>query len=171
MATAHFGWPKYVVGDAPNGPVQTGALADAIDTSLWALAGAWQAWTPALTAVTTNPILGTGGYVTGKYVALAKLVIARFDITFGTAATGCGDGNYSLSLPVNCSIANATVMMGVAYLFDSSTGTVNLAAIRPNTSSTLGMHAHGGTLPVSAINPWVWDFNDSLRGMFVYEAA
>jgi hypothetical protein len=61
-------------------------------------AGVWTAYTPQLTATTTNPSLGNGT-ATGRYAQIGKLVYFWAQITFGSTTTR-GSGSYQVSLPV-----------------------------------------------------------------------
>jgi hypothetical protein len=76
--------------------------------------GAWTVWTPVLTAVTTNPTLGTGGSTRGRYTMAGKGIKANGLITFGTAAATAGSGVYLISIP--------TGVFGPGYQFDDLVG-------------------------------------------------
>lgn len=60
--------------------------------------GAWTAYTPALTAETTNPTLGTGASITGSYLKVGKTVFYRIRIVAGSGVAA-GNGTYYFSLP------------------------------------------------------------------------
>lgn len=62
--------------------------------------GAWTAWTPVLTASTTNPNIGTTGTKSGRYCQIGKMVF--WSALFQTNGTGisAGTGNYNLTVPV-----------------------------------------------------------------------
>lgn len=88
--------------------------------------GAWTAWTPALTAATTNPTLGSGSVQEGSYMQLGKLVIAHFNIQFGSSGQNAGSGEYRISLPVAAVTTGSTVPMGVAASFTPNTAGTSL---------------------------------------------
>ncbi len=57
-------------------------------------------WTPAWTA-SVNPVLGSGGFVEGKYIRLfPRMLIGFLRIEAGTAGFSAGSGAYSISAPV-----------------------------------------------------------------------
>lgn len=56
-------------------------------------------WTPALTATTTNPTLGTASSATGTYFQLGDWMFASFAVIFGTSGTDAGSGAYRVSMP------------------------------------------------------------------------
>jgi hypothetical protein len=57
-------------------------------------------YSPAWTGSTTNPTLGTSGFVEGKYVRLwPRMVTVYIRIFAGTAGFAGGSGTYNLSLP------------------------------------------------------------------------
>lgn len=62
--------------------------------------GAWFNTTPTLTAVTTNPVLGTGGTATSRWRQENRIIYYNGEIKFGTAGFSVGSGQYSISLPV-----------------------------------------------------------------------
>jgi hypothetical protein len=62
--------------------------------------GVRTAYTPALTANTTNPNLGSTGTATGYYVRTGDLVLAVFNFNFAGAGISSGSGTYTISLPV-----------------------------------------------------------------------
>ncbi|GAA3769470.1 hypothetical protein ACFS5L_36385 [Streptomyces phyllanthi] len=66
--------------------------------SAWVAMGAWNAYTPAWTAETTNPAIGNGT-LTGKYALVGKVCHFSALVTFGST-TAYGSGAYSLGLPV-----------------------------------------------------------------------
>lgn len=74
------------------------SLAEAIETKLGTTPTAYN---PALTAVTTNPNVGTGGAVTGWYVQRGKASVEfTINVLLGSAGLSGGSGQWKLSLPV-----------------------------------------------------------------------
>ena len=113
-------------------------LAAAVNT-LCPVGTSWANWTPALTATTTNPTLGTGSVATGRYFQLGKLVVANFKIQFGTSGTSAGSGAYRVSLPVACSTTtqNNDFVVGYGHLHDASVGFLGLG---PGAYRTVTFH-------------------------------
>jgi hypothetical protein len=76
-------------------------------------------YTPAVTA-TTDPGLGTGATVEGRYMLMGKLVFVHIKIVLGTSPTP-GTGSYSISLPVAVGTGTGDAIPGV--FFPSATAT------------------------------------------------
>lgn len=104
--------------DASTRPTNLAAaindLATAVNTML-PLGTGFVSYTPALTATTTDPTLGTGSVATGRYFQFGKFVIANFAIKFGTSGTNAGSGAYRVSLPVPCTTLANTNSFVVGY--------------------------------------------------------
>ncbi|MFE6484701.1 hypothetical protein ACFVGN_17435 [Streptomyces sp. NPDC057757] len=64
----------------------------------WTTLGAWNAYTPAWTAATTDPVIGNGS-VTGRYAVVGKVCHFTAFVACGSTTT-YGSGAYSLSLPL-----------------------------------------------------------------------
>jgi hypothetical protein len=135
-------------------------------------------YTPALTATTTNPSLGTtGALAEGGYCQVGtgsgSLVRGRADIQFGSGMSQ-GSGSYRISLPVAANTSRTTftvigtasvyngagggIKVGVVILVDSTHAQVFIPAGAPN-------HIIGSGLPGN------WAANDSISYDFAYEAA
>lgn len=133
--------------------------------------GAWTAWTPALTATSVNPTMGTGSSVAGRYCQHGKLVEGWGRITFGTASAAAGTGQYLINYPVTPTSANQHVM-GTAVLLDNSASTFNLGIVYTNADTISMRIAITGTALVVANNaPWTWANNDALYFEFKYEVS
>jgi hypothetical protein len=152
-----------------TGEVLTAATMNSIGAS-------WETWTPALTASTTNPTLGSGSTATGRYTRINKLVVATFTIVFGSSPNA-GSGTYRISLPIT---AQGTQQYyenteGTMLIRDNSTQFQYQATFYNNTTTTIEMAysaTYGGALVnVSNANPWTWAASDSLSGLIIYEAA
>lgn len=132
---------------------------------------AWTAYTPTLTASTTNP---TNWTQTGYYARVGKLVIAKGTLTAGGAMTA-GSGTYRIALPVNAQTAlGNAVLEGSTYLYDNSTGNAYSIAVpyAANTAYIQLVYGTGGTGGTVAHNaPWTWAASDSIQFAFSYEAA
>lgn len=140
--------------------------------------GAWSSWTPALTAVTTNPTLGTASSTVGRYIKVGKTIIGWGRITFGTSGTNAGSGTYKLSLPV---AAHATQQilnrLGPGFARLTSAGLYTEARL----SWSATANQLNATYPSSAVNgsftgagnatPGAWTANDFIDYDFMYEAA
>jgi hypothetical protein len=130
-------------------------------------------WTPALTAATTNPTLGTGSSAIGRYRQLGKQVFAFVRIVFGTSGAAAGSGTYFVSLPVPQE-ANSAFFLGHALIKAAGSWTQAIAA-----GTTPGLAAMnftsvqtGGTLStVNNATPGVFTNNDEIRLNLSYEAA
>ena len=158
-----------------------GVAVEAIETQL---VGAYDAYTPTLTASTTNPTLGSGSSATGYYKRLGHRVEGYASILFGSAGVAAGSGYYGLLLPVEP--VNRPHAIGIGYLVDYSDNVrflVASAAVSPplwaaNTSKAIivvsnaaGAGFFTGANPVGAAAPWTWAENDQLLVTFSYEAA
>lgn len=77
-----------------------------------ALPTAWATYTPTWTGATTNPTLGTGGQIKGRYRRFGYNIEGRIELVVGTGATA-GSGIYYFSLPPG--VTAATPVTGVSY--------------------------------------------------------
>lgn len=131
--------------------------------------GAWTAYTPTLTAATTNPTLGSGATQQGTYMQIGKLVVARFILAFGSSGSA-GSGAYWVNLPVNSNGATATYGSGSFY----RGGTFGVVVFRPQdaTKCLLLTSSNSITGYVTSGFPTGWGASgDSIDGFFMYEAA
>lgn len=67
--------------------------------------GVWTAYTPVLTAATTNPTIGNGSII-GRYALYGKTVHFAMEFVFGSTSTA-GSGAWSFSLPPLHNVTNA----------------------------------------------------------------
>jgi hypothetical protein len=149
------------------GDPATAAWADIV--ARWGLPAAY---TPALTASTTNPTLGTASSVTGSYTVINKWVTGTAVITFGTSGTAAGSGNYMLSLPVVFSGASEPIGFGrlraggtythcQLYAFTTTTALLQYTSTAVN----------GALATATQATPAGWAANDEIRVWFGYRTA
>lgn len=141
-----------------------------------ALGDPWIAYTPTLTASTTNPTLGTGSTASGFYIAAGKLIIGKAKIVFGSSGAVAGSGQYRLSLPVTAVNTTLNKINQTTFMSDSSAGanaqpTAYLAATTYLQFAYSATWPSGTTTIVTDALPWVWAASDSIEVAFVYEAA
>lgn len=138
--------------------------------------GAFTSYTPTLTASTTSPTLGSGSTAAGKYLRVQKLVIAQFQIIFGSSMAA-GSGTYYVSLPVTASTTSPYRHIGEGYFYDSSTSALLRPALTLPNDGTKVRATYPATWPtgtetsVAHGTPWTWAQSDQLNGWLVYEAA
>jgi hypothetical protein len=118
--------------------------------------GAWTAYTPALTATTTNPSIGNGS-ITGAYSQQGKTVAFSIDLRVGSTTTR-GVGRWYLSLPVPpvARLQAATVylyVVGVGEYVGSAKiegGIINNIQISTSTHAQALSHSLPATLPAGS---------------------
>lgn len=133
--------------------------------------GTWGDWTPALTASTTNPTLGSGSSVAGRYCQIGKLVEGWGRVTFGSSGTNAGSGQYLINYPVTP--ANASqIVFGTAIIYDASPATFHLGIVYTNSDTSSMRIAYQGTALIAThASPIAWTSNDAIYFEFKYEAA
>ncbi len=149
-----------------NGSSRTDNLAAAINdlaiavNTILPLGTGFVAYTPALTATTTNPTLGTGSVATGRYFQFGKFVIANFAIKFGTSGTNAGSGAYRVSLPTPCTaLANTnSFVIGYGHIRNPSEGYLGLGpssyrGVTFHTAPTVSTSVVGIVLNTNSPNP------------------
>jgi hypothetical protein len=131
-------------------------------------------YTPALTATTTNPTLGTDSTVTGIWHRSGHLLSVWVKIVFGSSGVIAGSGSYRVSLPfdVDLSIYPTLVVLGSGFAIDSGTN-ANREVLVPvtNDATTLRLNldgAHGTQVTEAA--PFTWAANDHLSVCVQYIA-
>jgi hypothetical protein len=92
-----------ITGSGGSGDPWTVEITDGVRT----------AYTPALTASTTNPTLGSTGTATGHYVRTGDLVLVGFAFTFGGTGISSGSGTYTISLPVTPQVLGSSSAQGM----------------------------------------------------------
>lgn len=141
-----------------------------LSTAAGEIGAAWAAWTPALTASTTNPTLGTGKTQTGYYLKIGKLVIAYGTLGFGTSGTAAGTGTYYISLPTGSARTTmAGFPCGLASLNNSGTG-YNRIVVTHSGSAKVQMEDLSAAAVTHAA-PFSWGVSDFMRLFFIYELA
>jgi hypothetical protein len=136
-------------------------------------AGVWTSYTPTLTAFTTNPTLGSGGGVSGRYIKLGKTVIGQASIIFGSSGVNAGAGTYYISLPINRP-TNNEFALGSAVMRDASSSYIGQNGTVQGTGAGAdkAVIVYGGSaFSASATGPWTWAASDQIFINFTYEVA
>jgi len=136
------------------------------------IGAAWETWTPALTAFTTNPTLGSGSVQNGRYGRINKTVYGHGQIVFGTSGTNAGSGFYYVSIPVTAQ--GSGTLCGTWFAYDASTDTVAIGSLVLDSTTRMILYRNGvggGTFLVASGVPWAWGATDIIRVTFQYEAA
>jgi hypothetical protein len=129
-------------------------------------------YTSTLTAVTTNPTLGTGGSANGRYTLFGgKFCTVRGSIVFGTSGTNAGSGQYLIALPFAAStgITGGVPNTGAGVVRCAGGLNVTTCFISSG-SSNLAMLTTGGNNVASGA-PGAWTINDYLSFTITYEIA
>lgn len=126
-----------------------------------------QNYVPALTADTTNPSLGTGGSLVGKYYKIFDQIFTWGEFRFGSGAS-IGSGVYRISLPFRArtliSVNNpfdSPIPVGTGQVFDLSSA-VDRQPVTVNLGSpdflvfTVKMGVAAGTRGVTHNSPIIW---------------
>lgn len=132
------------------------------------------AFTPALTASTTNPTLGSGNTDQGQYETDGQWCRGTADIIWGTTGLNVGVGSYFISLPVACAAAAAVVAqsLGFGNFADASTGnnySLTLVAAGSTTTARLAVGNGSGLLGTST--PVVPAAGDRINVSYSYPTA
>lgn len=137
----------------------------------------WKTYTPTFTASTTNPTLGTGGSVLGRYLHMGDLVFVEIDQKFGSSGMNPGSGSYRFSVPVRPAlplVGDLSQLGGLAELWDVSAG--DTMAETPewleSSNAVVLRHTFLGTSNalVGDATPWVWAANDEIHIRLFYVA-
>lgn len=128
-------------------------------------------WTPTLTAATTNPTMGSGSYVVGRYTLRnGKWCDVSFTVKFGSSGSAAGTGQYFVALPFTTAgdITQGVPYGGSAYLFGPAAIAQALvyAAASANTCSFVANNT-----TVSNSVPWTWTNNNYIAGSLTYRIA
>lgn len=112
--------------------------------------GAWKTYTPAWTAVTTNPTFPNSPLWVGRYIYLNKnLLMVKLHLATGTGATK-GSGNWRFSIPVTASANAAYGAWGDWHYFDATVGALTGTCTPVNGSSTTFECSKDGNLPLGS---------------------
>lgn len=114
----------------------TGALKLVDDAGVVAGVGgavptAWADYTPTWTGASSNPSLGSGGVIKGRYRRFGYNVEGRIELVQGSGGSA-GSGIYYFSLPPSCTpatpITGVSYAVGAGWIYSGSTiTTANLA--------------------------------------------
>lgn len=134
-----------------------------------------QIYTPALTAPTTNPTLGSGSSAVGEYEKFGDWVVGTGEIVFGASGVAAGSGFYEISLPVAMPAAGPTAgrIIGSGVFFDSSAAGASAwfaLSLLAFTTTTVRAFLQGFN-PMSNVSPVIPAANDQIRCQFGYRAA
>jgi hypothetical protein len=158
-----------IIGDNDLTDTTTPIRDDGTDTVL--PPGVWRTWTPTYTDLTLG-----NGTVVAEYTRAEGLIVARFDLTFGTTTTVDGT-DPRISMPVTAAAGYAAEdHIGPAGLLDFGTQRYPGQVRAWDTAEfNVIIFGAGGTYAttgeVSATVPFTWTTNDRLTFTATYEAA
>lgn len=112
------------------------------------ITGAWQTFTPAWTAATTNPTLGNGTLV-GRYMRIGRTVHVSITLTAGST-TNVGSGTYLFSLPFTAA-NNGVGYLGTARFTVGGTPYIGQVTLGAN-SLVMNATFPAGATPATAAN-------------------
>lgn len=131
----------------------------------------WTSYTPALTAATTNPTLGTGSVQSAEYRINGDMLECRGYIAFGTSGAAAGSGSYFISLPPGVSLVDGRPggarLIGSAIIKSAGAFTFGVIHGEATTSPfSLRWFNAGALTPVSSASPGAFTNNDSIAWEF-----
>jgi hypothetical protein len=132
--------------------------------------GAVGTYTPALTASSANPSLGTGGLAQGWYGLNGQKVDIWFHLSFGTSGVSAGSGVYRISFPPGLTpmVSLPDTLAGTCRLIDNSAGPAEVPAFCLVTQAQgVVLVATGGGY-IQGSSPWTWTTQDRLVGHATY---
>ena len=135
-----------------------------------------ETYTPALTAVTVNPTLGTGSFAEGRYQLIQKRAFVEGAIYFGSSGAAAGTGAYRISVPAAVSIKSNNAPIGYGLFYDSSAGYVFYPMQAFYISATtfslvVSSPAYTAASVLSSTVPVVPANSDQIRYTLCYEVA
>lgn len=131
-------------------------------------AAEWDDWTPYLDASTTDPTLGSGSSVAGRFVEQADGTVHGWGlIAFGTSGVAAGSGNYMPRFPVAPASGAGVHPVGTATLNDANTNEYKVATLF--SSGIMRCDGFGIDGIVTNATPWTWAANDSIFYEFSFE--
>jgi len=138
--------------------------------------GAWNAYTPALTGSLSNPTLGTGAVVEGRWTRSGREVVGYADIRYGTSGIGVGGGNYRISLPVaprSGAVTDVVVAQGFVRDVSGTAGQQRIPCVGFSISGSQYFEfvESYGKNQVTSVSPFGWAVSDEMHFQFAYEAA
>lgn len=152
-------WPTSIASATPG---TEGAAADFNNhrDALNALGSAWTSYTPAITAATTNPTLGSTS-VSGFYRKIGKTVDIDIDITIGSGFSA-GSGAYRFSFPAGVSplLTAQSRPLGLVHVRDVSVPATTTHNAYYFSSSVFAVVASGGGGLLGASSPITWASGD-----------
>lgn len=123
----------WVVGEVVTATLLNTEIRDQLNSMF----GAWTSYTPAWTAVTTNPVLGNGT-LTGAYMKVGRTCTVMITLTMGSTTT-YGSGFWRISLPFQAAATSPGALtwayatsaannfqLGTSVLPNSATGSDNI---------------------------------------------
>lgn len=131
-------------------------------------------YTPILHAATTDPVLGTGGFISGYYYQIWDQIYLWGEFRFGTASINAGSGIYTITLPFTVnSILGGNILpgkspvVGVGSVWDNSANSGKLPVNVELQSSNvlqfnLRINSGIGTRHLTDSGYITWDINDGL---------
>lgn len=105
------------VGQARYNTVR--AMIETWNGSAWVAQGDWVTYTPTWTAATTNPTLGSGATLTGRYSLVGKLCTAKIELAT-SSNTLFGSGVYAWAVPFASSANGSGVSVGPGHGINAS---------------------------------------------------
>lgn len=128
-------------------------------------------YTPALTASTSDPTLGTGGTIAGRYTQIGKNVTVHVGIAFGTAGTAAGSGTFYVSLPVNMRTPmNDGAIVGYGWIYDKNVTRSYMILATYESATTVRLRNYDATNFVTNSSPITWSAEDAIQLSLNYEA-
>lgn len=138
----------------------------------------WSAWNPVWSTTTgaNIPTIGTGVYDC-DYTQTGDLVVARFEVVFGSTTTFGSTDNWTWSLPV--AAAGTVGDVGTGKMQQSNPIRAH-ARCRLNSPTVFMLEIDTGRPDATAITstgiadaaaPWTWASGHSIRALLNYRAA
>lgn len=130
-------------------------------TPLAALGDSWTSFTPAWTAVTTDPAIGNGSSA-GMYKRLGKMLFFQMSITMGSTTT-YGSGAWRLNIPGGYTAVSGPMQCGPAQALDDTTRRYPGTWYCESGSGIINRIAfHDAALGASSLSPHTWATGDVL---------
>ena len=140
-----------------------------------------QTYTPAWTATTTNPTLGTGAVLRGFYYLIFDQVFTWGEALLGSSGAARGSGIYEISLPFKAkthvtpgTIANQYTPIGNAQAFkllDTAERQPMVTLLRTTTTMMFGvrMDTSSGLRKATESNPFLFNASDGIMWSARYQ--